>query len=173
MFHSLPPLTRNLILANIAVYLGEVLTGDTIALYLALSPIGTPARQDGFPGFQSWQIVTYRFLHGNTALEATTSSALDCARRLCGTAPFPHARRLHLSDLDLLRPISVVATARADPHAGGHRVAGRTRRVVCVSHRGPRLRAGNRADRGRRTRGRFGAGSGGAASLSGHLISRQ
>ncbi len=74
MSFDLPPVTRNLIIACIVVYLLQMLTGDmqTFALtrYFGLWPIGERIlgySADGTPitvGFQIWQLVTYAFLHG-------------------------------------------------------------------------------------------------------------
>ncbi len=54
---NLPAATRNLILANIAVFVLQVLTGHVYDLLLALWSIG--------PNFHLWQVVTYAFLHGS------------------------------------------------------------------------------------------------------------
>jgi membrane associated rhomboid family serine protease len=55
MFPSLPPITRALIIANIAVFLLEYLLGSPLIDLCALWPIG--------PKFHPWQLVTYAFLH--------------------------------------------------------------------------------------------------------------
>jgi membrane associated rhomboid family serine protease len=55
MFPSLPPITRGLIVANIAVFLLEFLLGERMLALLALWPIG--------PLFHPWQLVSYAFLH--------------------------------------------------------------------------------------------------------------
>jgi membrane associated rhomboid family serine protease len=60
MFPSLPPITRALIVANIAVFLLEYLLGERMIALLALWPIGTV--------FHPWQLVTYAFLHEPTNL---------------------------------------------------------------------------------------------------------
>jgi membrane associated rhomboid family serine protease len=60
MFPSLPPITRGLIVANIAVFLLEFLFGERMLALLALWPIG--------PLFHPWQLVTYAFLHEPTNL---------------------------------------------------------------------------------------------------------
>jgi len=65
MFNRLPPATRFLILANIAAFLVEALTGDAFTYYLALWPVGTNSLHGEIPGFQPWQMVTYSFLHAN------------------------------------------------------------------------------------------------------------
>ena len=55
MFPKLPPITRAILIANVAVYLLEqVMPGPLIQLF-ALWPLG--------PLFQPWQVVTYAFLH--------------------------------------------------------------------------------------------------------------
>lgn len=53
---SLPPVTQALIVANIAVFVLDSLTGRSISMFLALWPLG--------PHFMPWQIITYAFLHG-------------------------------------------------------------------------------------------------------------
>ena len=55
MFPSLPPITRGLIVANIAVFLLEFLLGERMLALLALWPVG--------PLFHPWQLVSYAFLH--------------------------------------------------------------------------------------------------------------
>ena len=65
MFSSLPPVTRGLILANVAVYLLQQVIGDPMIIYLALWPLGTASVYGGVPGFQPWQVITYGFLHGS------------------------------------------------------------------------------------------------------------
>ncbi|HEY2399704.1 MAG TPA: rhomboid family intramembrane serine protease [Steroidobacteraceae bacterium] len=55
MFPSLPPITRALIVANIAVFLLEFLFGERMLALLALWPVG--------PLFHPWQLVSYAFLH--------------------------------------------------------------------------------------------------------------
>jgi membrane associated rhomboid family serine protease len=58
MFPSLPPATRALILANVAVFLLEQVRGDMLVQLFALWPFGSPY-------FRIWQLLTYAFLHGN------------------------------------------------------------------------------------------------------------
>jgi membrane associated rhomboid family serine protease len=55
MFPSLPPATRAVILANVAAFLLQSLTGHRLDGPFALWPLG--------PYFQPWQLVTYAFLH--------------------------------------------------------------------------------------------------------------
>ena len=54
---DLPPVTRNLLIANIAVFLLQQVMGDVIVQYFALWPLGSGL-------FGVWQIVTSAFLHG-------------------------------------------------------------------------------------------------------------
>ncbi len=65
MFPSIPPVTRTLILANVAMFAFEAMSGDALTLVLALWPLGSAARLQGIPGFQPWQLLTYSFLHAN------------------------------------------------------------------------------------------------------------
>ena len=60
MFPSLPPITRGLIVANIAVFLLEYLVGDRMITLFALWPNGSL--------FHPWQLLTYAFLHSPTNL---------------------------------------------------------------------------------------------------------
>ena len=60
MFPSLPPITRALIVANVAVFLLEFLLGEPLIAQFALWPIG--------PLFHPWQLLTYAFLHEPTNL---------------------------------------------------------------------------------------------------------
>ena len=62
MFYALPPATRWLLLANVAFFLVESLSGTSgLVSYLALWPLGTA----GAVSFEPWQIVTYSFLHAS------------------------------------------------------------------------------------------------------------
>jgi membrane associated rhomboid family serine protease len=72
---DLPPVTRNLLIANVVVFLLQMLLHDQTSLALtqhfALWPLGpdvTGATPDGnavTAGFRIWQVVTYAFMHGN------------------------------------------------------------------------------------------------------------
>lgn len=70
MSFDLPPVTRNLLIANIVVFALQQMFGDMLMQYFALWPWG-PDRvfQDGMTlvsiGFRPWQVVTYAFMHGN------------------------------------------------------------------------------------------------------------
>jgi len=64
---DLPPITRALLIANIAVFLLQQLLSDTVmTVFFALWPLG-PDVSDGTitAGFRVWQLVTYAFMHGN------------------------------------------------------------------------------------------------------------
>lgn len=58
--NSLAPITRTLIIANIGVYLVQLLNPESTLYQFALWPWGTPL-------FHLWQVVTYAFLHGGLA----------------------------------------------------------------------------------------------------------
>jgi membrane associated rhomboid family serine protease len=68
MFGSIPPVTRALIVANIAVFGLQLLLGDRFIVPFALWPLGSAAvlGPESGAGFNLWQLVTYAFLHGNT-----------------------------------------------------------------------------------------------------------
>ena len=67
---DLPPVTRNLLIANIVVFALQQMFGDMLMQYFALWPWG-PDRvfRDGMAlvsiGFRPWQVVTYAFMHGS------------------------------------------------------------------------------------------------------------
>jgi len=57
MFSNIPPITRNLIIINIVVFIASFLLpqlNDTLAAYFPFSP-----------NFRSWQIITHMFMHGS------------------------------------------------------------------------------------------------------------
>lgn len=68
---DLPPVTRNLLIANIAVYLLQQFMGETLMAYFALWPWGADqlAQTAGGAvlsvGFRPWQVVSYAFMHGS------------------------------------------------------------------------------------------------------------
>lgn len=66
---NLPPVTRNLLIANIVVFVLQQVMGDTLLLHFALWPWGPDqvAQLGGSVvsvGFRPWQLVTYAFMHG-------------------------------------------------------------------------------------------------------------
>lgn len=54
---GLPPVTRNIIVANVLVFLLELTVGNSLISAFALWPLGSQ--------FRPWQILTYAFLHAN------------------------------------------------------------------------------------------------------------
>jgi membrane associated rhomboid family serine protease len=62
---GMPPATQALIFANVAVFLLESMAGMTLFEWFALWPPRSGLSQ--VPDFQLWQLVTYSFLHANTA----------------------------------------------------------------------------------------------------------
>ena len=54
---SLPPVTRGIIIANVAVFLLQQVAATVLVSLFALWPVGDPL-------FQPWQVLTYSFLHG-------------------------------------------------------------------------------------------------------------
>ncbi len=63
MLRFMPPVTRALILINVAVYLGDVASGMRLTYEFALWPIAFGLWQG--PSFEPVQLVTYSFLHGS------------------------------------------------------------------------------------------------------------
>jgi membrane associated rhomboid family serine protease len=97
MPYQLPPVTRNLLIANIAVYLLQMLLGDVLVLHFALWPWGPDQwaqTADGLVavGFRPWQLVTYAFMHGGFQHIAFNMLALwmfgGPIERLFGSRPF-------------------------------------------------------------------------------------
>ncbi len=70
MFSNLPPITRIVLVVNVAVFLLQQMTGSLLVAYFALWPLGQPQVLDVgrslpmFVGFAPWQLLTYAFLHG-------------------------------------------------------------------------------------------------------------
>jgi membrane associated rhomboid family serine protease len=67
MLGSVPPITRLLLIANIAVFILQAYADESLILLFALWPFGAPAYvgPQTPAGFLPWQLVTYSFLHGN------------------------------------------------------------------------------------------------------------
>ena len=63
----MPPVTKTLLIANVAIYLAQQFAGDALVIWFALWPFATPSfGAPGTPvGFLPWQLITYSFLHGN------------------------------------------------------------------------------------------------------------
>lgn len=66
MLSRLPPVTKALLIANIAVFLLQLqfdaVLRDWFALWPLVPEVGLSAQQDGF---MPWQLLTYAFLHGD------------------------------------------------------------------------------------------------------------
>lgn len=62
----MPPVTRTLIIANVAVFLLESGGNASLFTWFALWP-PAPLAGSSVPGFEVWQLVTYSFLHANVA----------------------------------------------------------------------------------------------------------
>lgn len=91
MHFDLPPVTRALLIANIAIYLLQMLTDNALVVNFALWPLGPSMYQD-VAGFQPWQLVTYGFLHGGFTHLAFNMLALwmfgGAIENLFGAKPF-------------------------------------------------------------------------------------
>lgn len=61
----LPPAVLGLLIANVGVYLLQMVIGDEQALAFALWPLA--GYEDAPSQFGLWQVVTYSFLHGGSA----------------------------------------------------------------------------------------------------------
>jgi len=62
--NRLPPVTRALLIVNVAVFFLQLLTGDLLIGPFALWPPASP-QYPGAPSFEIWQLLTYGFLHGS------------------------------------------------------------------------------------------------------------
>jgi membrane associated rhomboid family serine protease len=60
---SLAPVTRALLVANVGIFIVQMLTGDLLIGPFALWPVAS-AQYPTAPGFEAWQLLTYGFLHG-------------------------------------------------------------------------------------------------------------
>jgi membrane associated rhomboid family serine protease len=68
MLGRLPPVTRLLLIGNVAVFVAQAFLDPLLVVWFALWPLAAPATVlPGTPtGFLPWQLVTYSFLHGNS-----------------------------------------------------------------------------------------------------------
>ena len=62
--NRLPSVTRALLIANVAIFIVQQLTGNLLIGPFALWPFATPEFR-GAPEFAIWQLLTYGFLHGS------------------------------------------------------------------------------------------------------------
>lgn len=70
MSFDLPIVTRNLLIANVVVFLLQQVFGDVLMQYFALWPWGPDEMFQAAQGvvsigFRPWQVVTYAFMHGS------------------------------------------------------------------------------------------------------------
>jgi membrane associated rhomboid family serine protease len=67
---DLPPVTRNLLIANVVVFLLQQVFGEMLLQYFALWPWGADRLMQlssgalASVGFRPWQLVSYAFMHG-------------------------------------------------------------------------------------------------------------
>ena len=61
---AFPPVTRALLIANVAIFILQALTGDLLIGPFALWPPASP-QYPGAPAFEVWQLLSYGFLHGS------------------------------------------------------------------------------------------------------------
>jgi membrane associated rhomboid family serine protease len=64
----MPVVTKTLLIANIAVFLAQLVADELLVVWFALWPLASPsyANTGMSTAFLPWQVVTYSFLHGNT-----------------------------------------------------------------------------------------------------------
>jgi membrane associated rhomboid family serine protease len=60
----LPAVTRTLLIANIAIFVAQMATGNLLIGPFALWPMASPQYPQA-PEFHIWQVLTYGFLHGS------------------------------------------------------------------------------------------------------------
>jgi len=68
MFPAIPPVTRVLLIVNIAGFVAQQFADEMLVIWFALWPLAPPSFAPGpaMPaGFLPWQVITYSFLHGN------------------------------------------------------------------------------------------------------------
>ena len=81
MFSSIPPITRNLLIANVAAFVAQLLLGtspstESWVLWVELWPWLPPQLEHLGPCFMPWQLLTYGFLHGGVGHLAFNMLAL-------------------------------------------------------------------------------------------------
>jgi membrane associated rhomboid family serine protease len=59
----MPPVTRTLLVLNVAIFALQFVMGPLLLRWFALWPPAS-AQFPGAPGFEVWQLLTYGFLHG-------------------------------------------------------------------------------------------------------------
>jgi len=63
MHPSMPPVTRTLLILNVAIFALQYVMGPFLLRWFALWPPAS-TQFPGAPGFEVWQLLTYGFLHG-------------------------------------------------------------------------------------------------------------
>jgi len=63
----MPPVTKILLIANVAVFLAQQFIGDELILWFGLWPLSSTSFEapELSTQFLPWQVITYSFLHGN------------------------------------------------------------------------------------------------------------
>ncbi len=64
----MPVVTKTLLIANIAVFLAQLVADQLLVVWFGLGPLTSPdyANAGISTAFLPWQVVTYSFLHGNS-----------------------------------------------------------------------------------------------------------
>ena len=64
----MPVVTKTLLIANVAVFLAQLVVDDILVIWFGLWPFASVSYADpGVPArFLPWQVITYSFLHGNS-----------------------------------------------------------------------------------------------------------
>jgi membrane associated rhomboid family serine protease len=64
----MPPVTKTLLIANVAVFLAQIVADEALVVWFGLWPLASPSYANAglATGFLPWQVVTYSFLHGNS-----------------------------------------------------------------------------------------------------------
>ncbi len=65
MLSRLPPVTRALLLANVLVYILQLLLPENVLLPLQLWPVVPEHPFSPLASFMPWQLITHAFMHGN------------------------------------------------------------------------------------------------------------
>ena len=67
MFSRIPPATRSLLLATVAVFVLQLLFGAALTDWLALWPLHSQGRSpfEAIGTFMPWQLLSYGFVHGD------------------------------------------------------------------------------------------------------------
>ncbi len=63
----MPVVTKTLLIANVAVFLAQMVADQALVVWFGLWPIASPSYASAgiTTAFMPWQVITYSFLHGN------------------------------------------------------------------------------------------------------------